>query len=119
MAVTRALVSLYATALLALLTHAQLTLLARRKYVRSVRQMAREERRREYTAAFIYGAGGDVSGGGWMDEDNDGEEGDAEEEELDEEAEQRYLTLSWWLLHAGWKDVAERVRKSVEEVFDE
>jgi peroxin-3 len=29
-----------------------------------------------------------------------------------------YLTLSWWILHVGWKDVGERVRREVEEVFD-
>jgi len=39
-------------------------------------------------------------------------------EELSEEAESKYLTMSWWLLHVGWKDVGERVRRAVEEVFD-
>lgn len=35
-----------------------------------------------------------------------------------EETERKFLVLSWWLLYVGWKDVGERVRKSVEEVFD-
>ncbi|PPQ94396.1 hypothetical protein CVT25_002752 [Psilocybe cyanescens] len=38
--------------------------------------------------------------------------------EIPEEAESKYLTMSWWLLHVGWKDVGERVRRGVEEVFD-
>ena len=44
------------------------------------------------------------------------EEGD--EYKISEELENKYLTLSWWLLHVGWKDVGERVRRGVEEVFD-
>lgn len=39
-------------------------------------------------------------------------------EGIGEDAESKYLTLSWWLLHAGWKDVSERVRRGVEETFD-
>ena len=37
---------------------------------------------------------------------------------VDEEAERKYLTLSWWICNIGWKDVGERVRRGVEEVFD-
>ena len=37
---------------------------------------------------------------------------------LNEESESKYLTLIWWLLHVGWKDVGERVRRGVEEVFN-
>lgn len=36
---------------------------------------------------------------------------------INEESESKYLTLSWWLLNVGWKDVGERVRRGVEEVF--
>jgi len=39
-------------------------------------------------------------------------------EGINEEVESKYLTMSWWLLHVGWKDVGERVRRGVEEVFD-
>ncbi|KAF9558985.1 hypothetical protein CPC08DRAFT_691571 [Agrocybe pediades] len=39
-------------------------------------------------------------------------------DDISEEAEGKYLTMSWWLLHVGWKDVGERVRRAVEEVFD-
>lgn len=36
---------------------------------------------------------------------------------VDEETERKYLTLSWWFLNVGWKDVAQRVRSAVEVVF--
>jgi peroxin-3 len=39
-------------------------------------------------------------------------------EPIGEEVESRFLTMSWWILHVGWKDVAERVRRGVEEAFD-
>jgi peroxin-3 len=43
---------------------------------------------------------------------------DEVEEEISEQIEIKYLTLSWWILHVGWKDIAERVRRGVEEVFE-
>ena len=33
--------------------------------------------------------------------------------------ERKYLTLSWWLLHVGWREIGDRVRTAVEDVFDE
>lgn len=47
-----------------------------------------------------------------MDGDDDGED------EISEEVERKFLTLSWWMLHVGWKDVGERVRKGVEDALD-
>ncbi|KAF7436157.1 peroxin [Pleurotus ostreatus] len=47
-----------------------------------------------------------------MDGDGDGED------EISEEVERKFLTLSWWMLHVGWKDVGERVRKGVEDALD-
>lgn len=38
--------------------------------------------------------------------------------QINEGTEMKFLILSWWLLHVGWKDVGERVRRSVEEVFE-
>ena len=35
----------------------------------------------------------------------------------DLEANRRYLTFSWWLLHRGWKRVMEEVQAGVQEVF--
>lgn len=48
----------------------------------------------------------------------DGESAEVSDDGITEEVESKYLTLSWWLLHVGWKDVGERVRRGVEEVFD-
>lgn len=35
----------------------------------------------------------------------------------DYETNRRYLTFSWWLLHRGWRDLMEKVRAAVIEVF--
>jgi peroxin-3 len=51
--------------------------------------------------------------GNWIED-----EGEFKEKPVSEEMEMVYLTLSWWILHVGWKDVGERVRREVEEVFD-
>ena len=61
-------------------------------------------------------------GGGDTDEDEFEDGVEVEEDEDREfvtpEAERKFLTLSWWLLYMGWKDIGERVRRSVEEVFE-
>ncbi|TFK31913.1 Peroxin-3-domain-containing protein [Crucibulum laeve] len=123
---TRTLTTLYSATLLCLFTTIQLTLLARSKYVSSVLQQEQDERMRERLESqltmvnLLFGLG---RGKGIQDlmslADDDG--GGHEASELDgisEEVESRFLTLSWWLLHVGWKDVGERVRRGVEEVFD-
>jgi peroxin-3 len=108
----------------------QLTLLGRRKYVHSVQQLAREERARDAFhpdglpkfRLFGFDASDmlahmnlgpeDAIGG----EEEEGDEDDADD--LDPETERKFLTLSWWLLHVGWKDIGERVRRGVEDVFE-
>ena len=99
--------------LLSLFTHIQLDILGRSKYIQSVLEQAYEERERErrregLTFAAIFSA-------------LEGQEFDPELQDVDyisEETERKYLTLSWWILHVGWKDVGERVRRAVEEVFE-
>ncbi|KAI6122120.1 Peroxin-3 [Pisolithus thermaeus] len=125
---TRALTTLYTTTLLSLLTAAQLSIIARSRYIASVRASERAERvheriphfsltgilAREAIARVV-----DVEAlcPEWLtkDDDLDGEEN---ADDISEGTEARYLTLSWWILHVGWKDVAERVRGAVESVFD-
>jgi len=41
----------------------------------------------------------------------------AEDEAQLGEAERMFLSYSWWILHEGWKGVAERVEEGVERVF--
>ncbi|TAQ90413.1 hypothetical protein B7494_g1246 [Chlorociboria aeruginascens] len=36
----------------------------------------------------------------------------------DFETNRRYLTLSWWLLHRGWREVMLKVETTVKDVFD-
>jgi peroxin-3 len=57
----------------------------------------------------------------WSHQQNQDKETDLVQtvDPVDEETEMKYLTLSWWICHIGWKDVGERVRRGVEEVFDE
>ncbi|KAF6757934.1 Peroxin-3-domain-containing protein [Ephemerocybe angulata] len=132
---TRTLTTLYSITLLCLLTTLQLTLLARSKYVQSVVEEEEQERIREKLEAQLtlsnmlfqgLGLGGGGAGlegleallsGSSLGEDED-EEGCTVNEEISEETENKYLTMSWWLLHVGWKDVGERVRRGVEEVFE-
>ena len=46
----------------------------------------------------------------WGDKSLEDPETDELEElqNVSEETERKYLTLSWWILHVGWKDVGER-----------
>jgi peroxin-3 len=47
----------------------------------------------------------------------EGEIFDQDEEEDKAEAERLFLNYSWWLLHEGWQEVADRVDDAVERVF--
>ncbi|KAJ7661696.1 Peroxin-3 [Mycena rosella] len=94
---TRTLTTVYTTTLLALLTTVQLTLLARGRYVRSVVQLERQQRHQQALEEGDFAAGF-----GWEENDEDAED----EEEV---ASAKYLTMTWWILHVGWKDVGERV----------
>jgi len=109
---TRTLTIIYSMTLLSVFTHIQLNLLGRSKYIQSIIQLEQDERMREQMQfnASVYSVF-------WGDSSL--EEAEPElDESIDDETEQKYLTLSWWILHVGWKDVGERVRRAVEEVFD-
>ncbi|CAK5281299.1 unnamed protein product [Mycena citricolor] len=128
--VTRTLTTVYTTTLLSLLTNVQLTLLARGRYVRSVRQLEKRQRRMQATLpdlTMLISMGLGFGGLDSLREDAE-EEGDVaagfpweesyeDSEEEEEIAAAKYLTMTWWILHVGWKDVGERVRRGVEDVF--
>ncbi|KAI0752605.1 Peroxin-3 [Daedaleopsis nitida] len=112
---TRTLTVIYSITLLSLFTHIQLNVLGRSKYIQSMIQQEQDERMREqlqYSTSVYSLFWGDKS---LEDPDTDELE---ESENVSEETERKYLTLSWWILHVGWKDVGERVRRGVEEVFE-
>lgn len=130
-ALTRTVTTLYTITLLSLLTAVQLNLLGRNRYIDSVRASDRAERAcdgvphfslteiiaREAMAKIV-----DVEAIWPACILGENENEHLEDEKIDaipEETEIRFLTLSWWMLHVGWKDVAARVRGSVESVFDE
>ncbi|KAI0786964.1 Peroxin-3 [Abortiporus biennis] len=113
---TRTLTIIYSMTLLSLFTHVQLNVLGRTKYLQSILQLAEDEKMREQLEQSL-SISALLWGGPNIEEGNsDGEF--LEVENISEETERKYLTLSWWILHVGWKDVGERVRRGVEEVFD-
>ncbi|KAJ7451811.1 Peroxin-3 [Mycena galericulata] len=129
---TRTLTTVYTTTLLALLTTVQLTLLARGRYVWSVIQLEKQQRHQHALTPDLtmllglglgFGGGMDALLGEDAEEEGDyaagfgWEENDDGAEEEEEVAAAKYLTMTWWILHVGWKDVGERVRRGVEEVF--
>lgn len=101
--------------LLSLFTHIQLNILGRSKYLQSVLQLAQEENERERWQDSLSITSLFWSGSVESQERNP----DLQEiPPISEENERKFLTLSWWILHVGWKDVGERVRRAVEEVFE-
>lgn len=130
-ALTRTLTTLYTISLLSLLTAVQLNLLGRSRYIDSVRASDRAERARDEVPHFsLTGILAREAVAKIVDVEaiwpawilGESEDGDEDNEKIDaipEETEMRFLTLSWWVLHVGWKDVAARVRAGVESVFDE
>ncbi|EMD36779.1 hypothetical protein CERSUDRAFT_114689 [Gelatoporia subvermispora B] len=113
---TRTLTIIYSVTLLSIFTHIQLNLVGRSKYIHSVCQLEQDERMRERIQfnTSVYALLWDDSSPDESDLNADLEG----EELLSEETERKFLTLSWWILNVGWKDVGERVRRGVEEVFE-
>ncbi|KAH9164530.1 Peroxin-3 [Lactarius sanguifluus] len=118
--VTRTLTVLYSITLLTIFTNIQLSLLGRYKYIQSVLQMERSEdsrARRQYESSpFPSLVDQDIEA--FVGQRARWEEDSIWREGVDAETERKYLTLSWWILNVGWKDVGERVRRGVEEVFE-
>ncbi|KAI8341559.1 Peroxin-3 [Blakeslea trispora] len=90
---TRSLTSIYSITLLTLLTHVQLNLLGRFTYIWSVSVLNKSEPTIRLQQ----------------------EEEEPDVGFLDPEIERMFLSASWWLLHRGWKGLAERVQKAVDE----
>ena len=91
---TRTFTSIYSVTLLTLLTHIQLNLLGRFTYIWSVSVLNKSEPTIRLQ--------------------QEGEEPDVGF--LDPQIERMFLSASWWLLHRGWKQCAERVQKAVDQV---
>jgi peroxin-3 len=124
--VTRTLTVLYSITLLTIFTNIQLSLLGRYKYIQSVIQLERDEDARsklQYEtslSSILFQSLIDPTG--LPDIEALGQQTGLEEgiwrEGVDTETERKYLALSWWILNVGWKDIGERVRRGVEEVFE-
>ncbi|KAI9887779.1 MAG: peroxin [Watsoniomyces obsoletus] len=103
--VTRTFTLIYTLALLTLLTRIQLNLLGRRNYLSSVISLA------YHNSTTTPGRGSTIS----LENREDISAENAYEGDF--EANRRYLTFSWWLLHRGWRDVMKNVEAVVKEVF--
>ena len=113
-AFTRTLTTMYSLTLLTLFTHVQLNVLGRSKYISSVVQLARDESEREQLQDAL-----SLSNllSGRLPETPSGDD-ILDLEPVGESTERKYLTLSWYIMNLGWKDVGERVSRAVEEVFE-
>ncbi|KAG8732875.1 peroxin, partial [Ceratobasidium sp. 428] len=142
---TRALTALYALSFLTLLTHTQLSLLARYKYLAAIREARRAEAKQKPTVGGLFYSpvhdrdddllsvhpesevgDGEMDlqdEGGYWDEDGrwwdaSGRGGLFGRDGVGSLTERKFLTLGWWFLNRGWRSVGERVREAVGEVFD-
>ncbi|KAI8885510.1 Peroxin-3 [Backusella circina FSU 941] len=93
---TRALTCIYSATLLTLLTHIQVNLLGRFTYIWSVSTLDLSE-----------------TGIRFQQERN---ESVPHLGFLDPQTERMFLSASWWLVHHGWKGIAEKVQEAVEEI---
>jgi peroxin-3 len=114
LSISRALTAVYSVTFLTLLTSVQLSQLARRRYVSAIRTMEKEERRHSSfsLASLFFPSLSNFS----LDEFLDGDK-TWEDAEVDQSIEHMFLTLSWWLLHIGWKELSHSVTSAVREVF--
>lgn len=112
-AFTRTLTTLYLISLLTLQTHVQLSLLGRASYVAAVVAglPTSDSPASSQTDLLNASAEDDLEMANLAREMDvaHGEGGQAEVERL-------YLSVSWWLLHEGAREVGERVNGAVEEV---
>lgn len=111
-AFTRTITSLYIITLLTLQTHVQLNLLGRASYVSSVISTLPSSNSTESLEmkGMSYDEDLELALYGARKVKDEGQVC------VSKETERKYLTFSWWLLHRGWKTIADRVRSAVEEV---
>ncbi|KAJ3798196.1 Peroxin-3 [Lentinula aff. detonsa] len=120
---TRTLTTIYSISLLTLLTLTQLTILARIKYIHAIRHMSLEE---DQAAALESELGMSnmllVALKARFDIPQQPEDEDisisSSSKLAFETLSADYLTLSYYLLHIGWKDLSTRIRSAVEEVLE-
>lgn len=98
---TRTVTLVYTLALLTILTRIQLNLLGRRNYLSSVVALASYPLQSSTISL----------------ENRDDDSTDQHVSDDEFEANRRYLTFSWWLLHRGWRDVMKKVDMAVKEVW--
>ncbi|CED83693.1 Peroxisomal assembly protein PEX3 [Phaffia rhodozyma] len=107
---TRTITTIYTLVLLSLQTRVQLNILGRHAYLRSVREPDSGPSDASHTPESswwnLFIGAPDIH-----------EQKVDQEIEISEDDELVYLSFGWWLVHVGWKEVGQRVKLAVEEVF--
>ncbi|KAJ3714232.1 Peroxin-3 [Lentinula raphanica] len=137
---TRTLTTIYSISLLTLLTLTQLTILARNNYINAVRHMSAEQDRDAaleselsmsnmllMTLKARFGIPQQPLSRTLFPSVHDALFAPSDEEDVSglppsdlalETLRADYLTLSYYLLHIGWKELSTRIRSAVENVLD-
>jgi len=110
---SRTLTIIYATSLLAILTHIQLNLIGRAKYLRSIWEMDRKER--EESGATVGGFIWETLSGTFLGSKPEEPESPPAGARLSEVTEKKFLLLSWWLTHRGWRQIGHTLEQAFEE----
>ncbi|KAF2841483.1 putative peroxisomal membrane protein [Patellaria atrata CBS 101060] len=97
--ITRTFTLIYTLCLLTLFTRIQLNLLGRRNYLASVVLLATPQPQ------------------GTINLENNDDDNFEHAYGNDYQTNREYLSYCWWLLHRGCKDIMEKVKKAVKEVF--
>ncbi|KAJ3840420.1 Peroxin-3 [Lentinula raphanica] len=116
---TRTLTTIYSISLLTLLTLTQLTILARNNYINAVRHMSAEQDRdaalESELSITLFPSVHDAL---FAPSDEEDVSGLPPSDLALETLRADYLTLSYYLLHIGWKELSTRIRSAVENVLD-
>jgi len=112
-AFTRTLTTLYLVSLLTIQTHVQLSLLGRASYVAGVIAGVPSSNSPSASQLDLLNASAEDD----LEMADLSQEIDlAQKEGCQAEVERLYLSVSWWLLHDGARQVVDKVKAAVEEV---
>jgi len=113
---SRTLTIIYATSLLTILTHIQLNLIGRAKYLKSVMQMNQKQQdENEFSVGSLIW---DTVASSFFDtRSSEVQQVYPPGTQLTEETERKYLLLSWWFTHRGWRQIGHATRQVIEEAL--
>lgn len=119
-AIARTITSLYGVVLLSLQTSVQLNLLGRYAYLTSVSSLSSTDSANHRIRIERHDGQVDIDddrSDDQHDEERMAAGNDALMKGIDVNTERLFLTLSWWFLHRGWRQLADIVQEAVKDVF--